>query len=89
MGLAACDHDKIALGHLDFLSLFECEGRRALAEIVKQGVGALWQLQIPGMAELEEKEQRPTETNAIKHLGEDVHAAEIRPADDRTQHPDD
>ncbi|WP_283812710.1 hypothetical protein [Bradyrhizobium cytisi] len=41
------------------------------------------------MAELEVKEQRPTETNAIEHLGEDVHAAEIRPTDDRTQHPDD
>jgi hypothetical protein len=41
------------------------------------------------MAELEVKEQRPAETNAIEHLGKDVHAAEIRPVDDCTQNPDD
>ncbi len=80
---------KSPVGHLDFPSLSEREGRRALAEIVKQSVGARRQLQIPGMAELEVKEQRPAETNAIEHLGEDVHAGEIRPVDDRTQHPDD
>lgn len=89
MGLAARDHDKIALGHLDFLSLFEREGRRTLAEIVKQGVGARRQLKMPGMAELEVEEQRPAETNPIEHLGEDVHAVQIRPVDDRTQHADD
>ncbi|MDI3563467.1 hypothetical protein [Bradyrhizobium sp. Arg816] len=41
------------------------------------------------MAELEVEEQRPSETNAIEHLGEDVHAAEASPVDGRTQHPDD
>ncbi|WP_282568896.1 hypothetical protein [Bosea sp. BK604] len=41
------------------------------------------------MAELEMEEQRPAETNAIEHLGENVHAPERRAADDRTQHPDD
>ncbi|WP_256442522.1 hypothetical protein [Bradyrhizobium sp. CCBAU 53338] len=41
------------------------------------------------MAELEVKQQRPAETNAIEHLGEDVHGAETRLVDDRTQHPDD
>jgi len=56
---------------------------------VKQGVGALRQLKMPGMAELEVKEQRPAETDAIEHVGEYIHAAEIRPVDDRTQHPDD
>ena len=89
MGLAARNDDKIALGHVDFLPLFEREGRRAVAEIVKQSVGARRQLKMPGMAELEVKEQRPAETNAIEHLGENIHAAEISPVDDRTQHPDD
>jgi hypothetical protein len=89
MGLSARDDDKIALGHLDFLSLSKRESRCALAEIVKQSVGARRQLKMPGMAELEVKEQRPTETNAIEHLGEYIHAAEIRSVDDRTQHPDD
>jgi hypothetical protein len=41
------------------------------------------------MAELEVKEQRPAETNAIEHLGEDVHVTDTRPVDDGTQHPDD
>jgi hypothetical protein len=41
------------------------------------------------MAELEVKEQRSAETNAIQHLGEDVHAVQVSPMDDRTQHPDD
>ena len=89
MGLAACDDDKIALGHVEFSSLFEREGRRAPTEIVKQGVGARRQRQIPGMAELEVEEQRPAEANAIEHLGEDVHAADVSPVDDRTQHSDD
>jgi hypothetical protein len=41
------------------------------------------------MAELEVEEQRPAKANAIEHLGEDVHAAKVSPADGRTQHPDD
>jgi hypothetical protein len=41
------------------------------------------------MAELEVKQQRPAETNTIEHLGEDIHAAQIRRVDDRTQHADD
>ena len=89
MRLAACDDDKVALGHTDFLSLFEREGRRAATEIVKQGVGARRQRQIPGMAELEVKEQRPAKANAIEHLGEDVHGADVNPAHGRTQHLDD
>jgi hypothetical protein len=56
---------------------------------MKQSVGARRQLKMPGMAELEVKEQRPAETNAIEHLGEYIHVADIRPVDDRTQHPDD
>ena len=41
------------------------------------------------MAKLEMKQQRPAETNAIKYLGEDVHAVEISAVADRTQHADD
>ncbi|MGM4869969.1 hypothetical protein [Bradyrhizobium sp. LA6.12] len=41
------------------------------------------------MTELEVEQQRPAETNAIEHLGKDVHAAEVSPVDGRTQHPDD
>jgi hypothetical protein len=41
------------------------------------------------MAELEVKEQRPAEPNAIEHLGEYIHVADVRPVDDWTQHPDD
>ena len=88
MGLPARDDDKIALGYLDFLPLSVRESRGALAQIVKQSVGARRQLKMPWMTELEVKEQRPTETNAIEHLGEYVHAAEITSVDDRTQHLD-
>jgi hypothetical protein len=42
---------------------------------MEQGIGALWQFQIPRMAQLEMEEQGPAEADAIKHLGEDVHAA--------------
>jgi hypothetical protein len=56
---------------------------------MEQGVGARWQFQIPGMAELEVEEQRPAKANAIEHLGEDVHAADVSPVDGQTQHPDD
>jgi hypothetical protein len=41
------------------------------------------------MAKLEVKEQRPAATNAMEHSGEYIHVADIRPADDWTQHPDD
>jgi hypothetical protein len=41
------------------------------------------------MAELEVEKQRPSETNAIEHLGEDIHAAQVSRVDDWTQHPDD
>ncbi|MGO4127862.1 hypothetical protein AB4Z01_25935 [Inquilinus sp. YAF38] len=41
------------------------------------------------MAELEVKEQRPAETDAVEQMGEYIHAAEIKPADDRTQLSDD
>src|SRR3569833_2108266 len=69
VGLSTRDDDKIALGHLDFLSLSERERRRALAEIVKQRVRACRQLEMPGMADLEVKEQRPTETNSFVFFG--------------------
>ncbi|MHC2333511.1 hypothetical protein [Bradyrhizobium sp. USDA 4454] len=41
------------------------------------------------MAELEVKQQRPSETNAIEHLSEDIHSIEINWVDDPTQHSDD
>ena len=44
---------------------------------MEQSVGALRQFQIPGMAQLEVEEQGPAEADAIKHLGEDVHAATV------------
>ena len=89
MGLAARDDDKIALGHVELPPLFEREGRRAATEIMEQGVGARRQRQIPGMAELEVKEQRPAKANAIKHFGEDIHVGDVSPADDQTQYLDD
>ena len=42
---------------------------------MEQGIGPLRQFQIPRMAQLEMEEQGPAEADAIKHLGEDVHAA--------------
>ena len=56
---------------------------------MEQGVGACWQRQIPGMAELEVEEQSPAEANAIEHFGEDVHGGDLNPADDQTQYSDD
>src|SRR3954464_13221841 len=41
------------------------------------------------MAKLEVEQQRPAKANAIKHFGEDVHADDIRSADDQTQYLDD
>src|ERR1700734_3825970 len=40
---------------------------------MEQRVGARWQRQTPGMAELEVKEQGSAEADAIEHLGDDVH----------------
>src|SRR4051794_15765385 len=34
---------------------------------------------MPGMAELEVKEQRPAETNPIEHLGEYIHPPRLEP----------
>jgi hypothetical protein len=56
---------------------------------VKQRVRARRQFEMPGMTELEVKQKRPSETNAIEHLSEDVHPIEISLVDDRTQHLDD
>ncbi|GAA3108394.1 hypothetical protein GCM10010520_61210 [Rhizobium viscosum] len=56
---------------------------------MEQGVGALRQGQVPGMAELEVKEQGSAKANAIEHFGKDVHAPDVSPPDDRTQYPDD
>ena len=69
--------------------MFEREGRGATAEIMKQGVGALRQRQIPGMPEFEVEEQGPTEANAVEYFGEDVHGGDANPADDPTQYLDD
>ena len=60
-----------------------------MTEIMEQGVGALWQRQIPGMTELEVEEQSPTETNAVEYFGEDVHGGDANLADDPTQYLDD
>ena len=56
---------------------------------MEQGVRALGQRQTPGMAELEVEEQSPTEANAVKYFGEDVHGGDANPADDPTQYLDD
>jgi hypothetical protein len=40
------------------------------------------------MTEFEPEQQRPAKANAIEHLGEYVHVADIRPVDDWTQHLD-
>ncbi|MFN4923848.1 hypothetical protein [Bradyrhizobium sp.] len=40
------------------------------------------------MAELEVKQQRSAETNAIEHWREHVHAAKVSAVDDRTQQLD-
>jgi hypothetical protein len=89
MGLAACDDDEIALSHAELLPMFEREGGCATTEIMEQGVGALRQGQVPGMTELEVKEQGPAQSNAIEHFGEDVHAPDVSPPYGRTQYPDD
>ncbi|EHH05173.1 hypothetical protein MEA186_30782 [Mesorhizobium amorphae CCNWGS0123] len=41
------------------------------------------------MAELEVEEQGPTEADAIKHLGEDVHRPDVNTTDSQTQYSDD
>jgi len=56
---------------------------------MEQGVGALWQRQAPGIAELEVEEQSPAEANAVEYFGEDVHSDDPNPADDPTQYLDD
>jgi hypothetical protein len=89
MGLATRDDNKVALGHVELSSLFERERSRTTAEIVEQGVGALWQREIPGMAELEVEQQGSAKANAIEHLGEDVHLPDVNTTDGQTQYSDD
>jgi hypothetical protein len=89
MGLAACDDDKVALGHAELSSLFEREGSGATTEIMEQRVWARWQCQIPWMAELEVEEQIPAQADAIENLGEDVHPPDVNTTDDQTQYSDD
>jgi hypothetical protein len=56
---------------------------------MEQRVRALWQRQIPGLAELEMEQQRPSKANPAQHFGEDVHGEDAKPADDPTQYLDD
>jgi hypothetical protein len=55
---------------------------------MEQGVGALWQCQIPRVPELEMEEQGPTKANTIEYFGESIHAPDVNVADDRTQYSD-
>jgi hypothetical protein len=57
--------------------------------MMDRSVGALWQRQTPGIAELEVEEQSPAEANAVEYFGEDVHSDDPNPADDPTQYLDD
>jgi hypothetical protein len=41
------------------------------------------------MAEIEVEKHGPTEANAIKHFGKDVHRPDVSLADDQTQYSDD
>jgi len=52
---------------------------------MEQGVGPLWQRQVPGITELEVEKQSPAEANAVEYFGEDVHGGDANPADDPTQ----
>ena len=56
---------------------------------MKQGVGALWQRQAPGLPEFEVEEQSSAEANAVEYFGKDVHSGDANPADDPTQYSDD
>ena len=89
VGLAACEDNKVALGQAELPSLFEREGRRAATELVEQGVGPRRQRQTPRMTKHEVAKQRPAESNAIQHFGQDVHAPNAIPADGQTQYSDD
>ena len=89
MGLATRDDNKVALGHVELSSLFKREGSRTMAERVDQGIGALWQREIPGMAEFEVEQQGSAKTNAIKHFSEDVHLSDVNTTDGQTQYSDD
>ncbi|HSZ95417.1 MAG TPA: hypothetical protein VK767_03845 [Bradyrhizobium sp.] len=55
---------------------------------MEQGVGALWQCQIPRVPELEMEEQGPTKANTIEYFGKSIHAPDVNVADDRTQYSD-
>jgi hypothetical protein len=41
------------------------------------------------MTQLEVEQQRPAEADTIKHLGKNVHASDVSPADGKTQCLDD
>ena len=79
MRLPASDYNEVTLGHAELFSVFERDGGRATTEIMEQGVGALWQRQIPRMAELKVKEQVSAKANPIEHSGEDVHRGSLTP----------
>ena len=79
VGLAADNEDEITLGHLNRWSILERDDGRTPAEIMKDGIRGSRQRHAPRAAELIVEEQRPFQTNAIEHVGENVHACHVSP----------
>jgi hypothetical protein len=77
MGLAADDEDEIALGHLNYRSILERDAGCTPAEIMKNGIRRSRQRHGPGATELVVEEHGPFQTNAIEHVGENVHACYV------------
>ena len=73
------DNNEVTLSQAELFSMFERNGGRATTEIMEQGVGALWQRQIPRMAELKVKEQASAKANLIEHSREYVHTRPLIP----------
>ena len=89
MGLTTCDDNKVALGHVELSSLFEREGSRTTTEIVEQGIGALWQREIPGMAEFEVEQQVPPKRTRSSTSARMSMLSDVNTTDGQTQYSDD
>ena len=74
MGLAARDENEVTCGHAKRPTVLQSQTSRTPAQIMEHCIRKLGQRQTPGPAELVVEEHGSLQANAVKHVGENVHA---------------
>ena len=72
MGFASGDHDEIPSGHGKRLSILEFDDGRPPTKIMEHGIRTSRQCQTPRTTEFVVEQLGPTETNAIKQVGDNI-----------------